>query len=214
MVDVVFSTVSDPLSAFLLRQDVTAYNDDGVLAGGLDSMMVGFMGNIMAPMAMLMNWFGYVVGTIFIIIGIMRLLKSSQEGPRGPGGIGTMATFIVGGALIAFSPMIGSLSTSLFGTPTTFTFADLAFTTGMDPAEVDHVNAVITAVVKFMLVLGMVSIMRGFFIVRDVAEGNQQASMMAAVTHLIGGALAVNIGPLVNAAQTTLGLAGFGINFG
>ena len=48
---------------------------------------------------------------------------------------------------------------------------------------------------------------------RGVAEGSQQASVMSGVTHLIAGALAVNLGPLLNAVQVTLGITGYGIAF-
>lgn len=185
-------------------------------AGGLDSVMVQFMGNLMGPVNVAINFFGFVAGMVFVMIGISRLMKSAQEGPRGPGGVGTIATFMIGGALMAFSPMIAAASNSLFQTVTpgiTETSAALQYTAGMNPAEVDHAHAVISAMLKFMIVLGLISFMRGLFIIRGVAEGNSQSSMMAGVTHIIGGALAVNLGPLVNAVQTTLGLTGVGVVF-
>jgi hypothetical protein len=191
----------------------TGWNTGGVSAGGLDAMMVNFVDDIYAPTALIMNFFGYVVGMIFVLIGITRLLKSTQEGPRGPGGIGTMATFIVGGTLIAFSPMITAMSNSLFGSGNTNSMSFLAFTAGMNPVEIGHVNAVISAATKFMMMVGMISIMRGFFIIRDVAEGNGQASMMSGITHLVGGGLAVNLGPLITSAQATLGIVGLGITY-
>jgi hypothetical protein len=61
--------------------------------------------------------------------------------------------------------------------------------------------------------VGLISFLRGIYIIREVADGNQQASMMAGLTHIIGGALAVNLGPLINAVEQTLGITGFGINF-
>lgn len=179
---------------------------------GLDRMMTDFVNSIFGPLDVLIDFFGYVAGTVLIMIGISRLLKSSQEGVRGPGGIGTIMTFLTGGALLSFSPMISAFTMSLFNGPTT-TMAALTYTAGLTGAEVEHIHAVISAMLKFVLVLGLISFMRGIFIIRSVAEGNQQASMMAGVTHLVGGALAVNLGPFLNAVQTTLGIAGFGVNF-
>lgn len=181
---------------------------------GLDGMMVSFMEDLLGPMNVLFTWFAIVAGMVLIIISIFRVMKSSQEGVRGPGGIGTLMTFLVGGALISLNPMIGALSMSLFNSPITFTYATLNYTTGMDPEEVAHAYAVISSVLAFMILVGWVSVIRGFFILRDVAEGGQQASMMAAVTHLIGGGLAINLGPLLNAVQTTLGIGEYGITFG
>ena len=51
--------------------------------------------------------------------------------------------------------------------------------------------------------------MRGMFMLREVAEGGQNASMMATLTHIIGGTVAINIIPFLSAVQTTLGISGF-----
>jgi hypothetical protein len=182
-------------------------------AGGLDSVLVAFMTNILGPMNVVLNFFGMVAGMILIMIGISRLIKSAQEGPRGPGGLGTMMTFLMGGALMSFSPMMTAFNGTLFNDASTNTMAALSYTTGMAQAEVDHAHSVISSVLKFMIILGLISFIRGLFIIRGVAEGNSQASMMAGVTHLIGGALAVNLGPLMNAVQATLGLTQYGVVF-
>lgn len=196
----------------------------GGASGGLDVMLSNFMTDIFGPMTILMNWFTLVAGTIFIIIGISRLLKSSQDGAKGPGGFGTIMTFIIGGALLSFSPLVSVMSMSLFNNPQSLTFASLSYgntggAAGATGAALLQGNAlantlsVINAIVKFMIILGLVSFARGLFIFRDVAEGGQQASIMAGTTHLLGGALAVNIGPVLNAVQTTLGVQGFGLTF-
>lgn len=184
---------------------------------GLDAMMTGFMDNIYGPMIFVMNFFGYIAGTALVMIGISRLLKSSQEGPRGPGGLGTLMTFLVGGALISLSPMIASFTTSIFsGAVVTQTGADMSNLMsygGLTTTETAHITAIISAILKFMIVLGIVSFARGLFIIREVAEGSQQASLMAGMTHLFGGALAVNLGPVLNAIQTTFNIAQYGISF-
>ena len=64
-----------------------------------------------------------------------------------------------------------------------------------------------------MTIVGLISFVRGIFIIRSVAEGSGQASIMAGVTHLVGGALAVNLGPLLAAVQWTLGITDYGIRF-
>lgn len=207
----VADAASQTLNLLIPSHQNTGFN--GTAAGlGLDRMMADFLTSIFGPMDIIINFFGYVAGVILIMIGISRLLKSAQEGPRGPGGIGTLMTFITGGALLSFSPMISAFTMSLFNGETT-TIAALQYNAGLQPDEIAHIQAVISAMLQFVLILGLISFMRGIFIVRKVAEGDQQASMMAGVTHLIGGALAVNLGPFLNAVQTTLGLAGYGVAF-
>jgi hypothetical protein len=182
-------------------------------AGGLDEMVVLLMNDVMAPMWVMISGFAYLAGIVLVLIGIFRLLKTMQEGPRGPGGIGTIFTFLTAGALFALDDIFGAINTSLFATNMTTSIPALQYTTGMTGQEVDHVHAVISAALAFMMVLGWVSVVRGLFILRDVAEGSQQASLMASFTHMIGGGLAINLGPLLNAVQTTLGLGVYGVNF-
>lgn len=182
-------------------------------AGGLDEVVSSLMEDTLGPMTILFTWFSICAGMVLVVIAIFRVMKSAQEGVRGPGGIGTLMTFLVGGALISLNPMIAAISASMFTNPVTYTYATLQYTDGMTADEVAHVHRVISAVLAFMIVVGWVSIIRGFFILREVAEGGQQASMMAAVTHLIGGGLAVNLGPLLNAVQVTLGIQAYGIDF-
>lgn len=196
----------------------TTFREDGSISCGatnsLDQAMACLMEDLLGPSHVVLNFFCFVAGMIFIMIGISRLIKSAQEGPKGPGGMGTVTTFVIGGLLLSATTILRAASSTMFGSTVTATYANLSYTTGMSADETEAVYHVISAVLKFMIIIGMISFVRGLFIIRDVAEGNQQASTMAAVTHIVGGALAVNLGPLLNAVQTTLGITGFGVAFG
>lgn len=180
----------------------------------LDEAMGCFMRDIMGPAHVTLNFFSFVAGMIFIMIGVSRLIKTSQEGARGPGGIGTLSTFVIGGLLLSASTILRAFSSSFFDSTITYSYANLQFTGGMAASETQAAHNVISAVLQFLAVLGMISFVRGLFIMRDVAEGKGNASTMAGMTHLIGGALAVNMGPLLNAIQQTLGITAFGVSFG
>ena len=213
MIEVLYTTITGV--------GLNNYSQSGWLGlttgNGLDAMMVNFTADIFGPMLFTLNFFGYIAGAVLLMIGISRLLKSAQEGPRGPGGIGTIMTFLAAAAMISLSPMIGAFSMSFFSTTTgdvAATQATLAYTTGMSGIEVQHVQAVVSSILQFMIVLGVVAFLRGIYIVREVAEGSSQASLMAGITHMVGGALAVNLGPVMNAVQSTLGLGAYGVNFG
>jgi len=217
VVIVAFNTVA----AIILPHSNSGFNNEGAGgedAAGLDVMITNLMTNTFGPMVTLIGWFGVMAGFLLIFIAIGRLMKSAQDGPRGPGGVGTIMTFITGGALLSFSPMVSSLTATVLGTTIeTATFGELGsdITAGMGDVAEGRAEAVISAIIMFVMLLGMISIMRGIFIMRGVAEGNSQASSMAGITHLIGGALAVNLGPMINAVQATLGIGpGLGITFG
>lgn len=209
VVEAVENTVSKGLSKVGMSDKFTGTAS----GGGLDAMMVRLMSDVWLPMHNLIVAFSYLAGIILVIIGISRFLKSEQEGARGPTGIGTIMTFLVAGALFSIDKMVMAISNSLFKSSTIKTAGTLVYTDGLDGTQA-HIEAVISAVVAFVILLGWISIVRGFFIMRGVSEGNSQASMMAGMTHLLGGGLAVNIGPVVNAVQETLGITDYGITFG
>mgnify|MGYP001468467596 CR=1 FL=1 len=190
----------------------TNYNTSGVSGTGLDAMIVRLMSDIWIPMQYAFIGFCYLAGVVLIIIGISRLLKTEQEGPRGPLGIGTVMTFLVGGALLSLNKTLAAAVFSIFNTDATNNAA-LQYTAGMDKAAIGHANAVIGAIMAFVAVLGWISFIRGFFIMRGVAEGNSQASAMAGITHILGGAVAINLGGFISAVQNTLQIANFGLKF-
>lgn len=182
---------------------------------GLDAMLVALMRDLWQPfLTNALPAFCYLAAIILVLIGINRLVKSSQEGPRGPGGFGTIMTFLAAGALFSANGMMEAWTVSMFTDPVITSTPALQYTAGTSAVEQDHVHAVISAIIAFMAILGWISFIRGWFILRDVAEGNQQASLMSGITHLFGGALAVNLGPLLNQVQATLGLSAYGVNFG
>lgn len=185
---------------------------DVAASGGLDSMMTMLVADIWLPLQTLLSAFAYLAGLVFLVIGIGRLLKTAQDGPRGPAGVGTIMTFVTAGILFSLDNLMGAFSMSMFGDNDIATYAVLADTTG-DTLVDRHITGVISAVLGFMILVGWISFLRGFFILRDVAEGNGQASLMAATTHMFGGALAVNLGPVMNAVQNTLGIGSFGVCF-
>lgn len=207
-------------SAFFTANQFTGWLHSGYVttecaaagARALDITVACFMRDILTPAHVLFNHFAFVAGLVFIMIGITRIMKSAQDGARGPGGLGTMMTFIVGGVLISYNAIIEFFTASLNAIGgTTATQAALSYTTGMTAAEVQHAEVIMAAILQFMILVGIISFIRGWFIIRDVAEGNQQASLMSGATHVIGGALAINLGPILAAVQSTLGITGVGL---
>lgn len=187
------------------------FNSEGASSLGLDGMLVKLISDVWMPMHGIVFAFCYLAGIFLIMIGISRLLKSEQDGPRGPASLGTMMTFLVGGALLSADKMLGASLASVFDTTVSSSNGVLVYQTGMGQTELAHAHAVIAAIVAFVAIIGWISFIRGLFILRGVSEGNSQASMMAAVTHIIGGAIAVNLGGFIMAVQNTLGITGQGV---
>lgn len=182
-------------------------------SGTLDAMAVCFISDVSEPISLLLSAFCYIGGIMLILLGISRVTRTYQEGARGPAGIGTIMTFLSGGALMSVGQMMSAFSTSIFGDATAA--YNPIFTGKVGEAlgnNADVVATTISALIAFIGIVGWIAFIRGWFVLRAVADGSQQASITQALTFLFGGALAVNIGDVVNAIAATVG-GNIGISF-
>lgn len=180
--------------------------------GGLDEMIVNLMINIGKPIELLLTSFTYIAAITLLLVGISRLTKRMEEGPRGPAGMGTIMTFLVSGALFSFADMMGVFSSSMFGDTTVMTNADIDGAVMAVAADREKVEAVIESLMAFIMIVGYIAFIRGWFVLRAFADGQNGATLAQGLTFLFGGALAINLGELVNLLQTTVGISG--ITFG
>lgn len=202
------------------EKGITPYNYRGqglyadVNGKGIDASLVNFVADLWQPLQIAIGAFGYLAGLVLTVVAISRLVKTAQDGPKGPASFGTIMTFITAGALFSLDSLMGAFSKSIFGSHVIKTYPALSarMKTGDDMVNA-QIEGVLTSIVAFVALVGWISFVRGFFIMRDVAEGNQQASLMAASTHLIAGAIAVNLGPFMMAIQSTFGISGYGLLF-
>lgn len=185
--------------------------------GGLDCMMIKLVGDLWSPVQIAVSIFCYLAGIIVVAFALRRMLDNMDKGARSPVGIGTLAMFAVGGALLSIDVIIRSISMSIFGDlfsgfkPVKLQlYGSLTYAPGVGAAGIKSINSVITTVFMFSFLVGIISIVRGLFILKEVSNGGN-ASLMAGFTHLIGGGLAVNLGPVINAIQNTLGVSSVGL---
>lgn len=180
---------------------------------GLDGMMVNFIKDITGPAFVGIEIFCYIAGILMILFAMQRLVRTAQDGARGPLGFGTVTMFIVAGVLLSFPQFLGTLDNSIFNSGgralTTVRFMSSIESAG-DTAQAKNV---FVAVLAFMAVIGFLSVVRGLFLLKSFADGGQQASMMSVVTHLVAGSIAINLGTFINAVQTSLGITDFPVTF-
>jgi hypothetical protein len=182
----------------------------GKLSGGevgtVDGMLLSLTSNIYGPSLMLFGIFSYVAGVFVLMNAIFRLTKGMDQGPRGPLGLGTAMSFFLAAVLLSMPQALGAISTTLFGDTGIVTNPVFADSGGMDADLKARAEQIMLAVESFLIIIGIISFFRGWFILRSVADGGGQATAMSAFSHIIAGVIAVNIGPFVNAVQNTFGL--------
>lgn len=185
-------------------------------AQGLDMFMVNMVTDILGPIMAGVSVLTYAAGLFLLFSGLQRLTKGAQEGPKGPAGLGTLMNFAVGSALMSFSPFLQMTLNSVFGTNRVTTYpnmSNIATQIGVDSAQMAQTTAVITALLAFLSIVGVISFARGLFMLKDTADGAQNASLMGSMSHLVAGVCCVNFGAFANMLQTTLNLQQYGIVF-
>lgn len=190
------------------EHNVSGYTNATLSAGGLDKMVVDVISDIAYPAELMLTAFSYLSGILLLIVGISRLTKRMEEGPRGPAGMGTIMTFVAAGALFSFGDSIGSFSTSLFGDTTVATESAISDEIIEDDDDRERIQTVIEGVMVFVMLVGYIAFIRGWFVLKAFADGQQGATVAQGLTFLFGGSLAINLGELVNALQETVGVAG------
>ena len=174
----------------------------------VDGMIYNFISNIHAPMVTLITVFAYVSAIVFLMIAIDKMVKMSQDGFKGVPPISVIGNLVVAGALFAFGDMAGVFSTSFFGDATVNTYSVISTDVMSNTEDAERIATVIDAVMGFIALVGLIAFLRGWFVLRDVAEGGEQqtATLSEALTLLIGGTLAINLGELLNILQNTIGI--------
>ena len=183
----------------------------------LDEVVVKIVADISGPVSVLLSLFCMIAGLAFLLVAISRLTKTAQQGPMGPTGMGTIMTFVAASALLSMSRMVGAFSGTLFGDEKISTYAVLSpnINTALGTGA-GQVISTIEALMTFIMIVGYIAFIRSWFVLKAYADHPQPGTLAQGLTFLFGGALAINLGDLVNAISTTLGYTGaggFGVAF-
>lgn len=185
----------------------TGFGTAALTPGGMDEMIVNLMQDISGPLEGLLTAFTYISAIALLLVGISRLTKRMDDGPRGPAGMGTVMTFLASGALFSFGSSMGVFTTSIFGDTSIMTQSSIT-STSIAAADAAKIERVIEALMVFVMLVGYIAFIRGWFVLKAFADGQNGATMAQGLTFLFGGALAINLGELINMIQASLGITG------
>ncbi len=180
----------------------------------LDEMLAKFIANIQGPLLTLLNAGSYAVGALFVMKGLLKAIKFTDEGARGQQkSLGIASTLIIGAALLALPNTLNMMSDTLLGgsgNASSNNFNALVYPDGTDgsmtPEEKAKIENTTKAVLAFVQIIGLIGFVKGLALLRSATDGNTQASVAAALTHIIGGAMAWNMVHMVNIISETVGV--------
>lgn len=155
--------------------------------------MISKGAEVWAAFGWLSIMFSRVAGIFLCIVGITKLFAAANGGR---GGLNAAAMYIISGALLVAVPSFMGIMTN--------TFLSEGFHGTNLLSKVDAGNKfagsaeAVKSVLMFVSLLGHIAFIRGIFIMKGIGS-SQNATLGRALTHLVGGALAINI-------QTTTGI--------
>lgn len=175
---------------------VSGFAGGGGSASGLDGVAVAFAASL--PALMNIVKIGAMAAGIFLILRAILWLPQMEQGRVEPGKIAW--TLTSGAVLWSLLPMIDMVMHTQGQTSQTTNL----LTAHYNATSGGGFNATIAAVLTFIQLIGFIAFVRGTLILKAIGD-NKDGTMGRALTHILGGAAAMNIGWTVKMLATTIG---------
>jgi hypothetical protein len=171
---------------------------------GLDHSLGLLVKDIWQPlMENALPFFCYIAGLAFLINGLRKMADAGASGGQGPGfmSMQSVGQFGVAAAFLSGGFVMTVLQQTLFGGNE---LKIVQFTNVGGTAFGDRANDALWAVFTFLRIVGYIAVIRGLLMLKGVSDGAQNASLSAAMTHMIAGAALANSGGFIDLVQNTL----------
>lgn len=173
--------------------------------------------HLLGPLITLLLIISYAAG-IFMIIRALSLLRNFGSSQARPGEmVGPLVYILVGAVLIYLPSTTDVMSRTIFGTnmTTVVTGGNINLAAqgrasnvilNYSPTTIEDQWAdIVDTVVLYMQFIGFLAFVRGWFIISHAGQpGAQPGNIPKGLTHIIGGIIAVNFMPMINALSNTV----------
>ncbi len=171
----------------------------------LDAMLVSFVDNIKNPMTFLLSAIAITMGVFFVVRGLMKASKFGTDPKAQPTAI--LANLIVGVVLFVVGQSLDVIVASVFGSsgiggPSVISWS---FAQSLGLSASGRFQSAVRAALTFVQLIGMISFIRGWVIMKNVAEGQAKETMAQGIIHVVGGVCAINIYYFLVAMDSTFG---------
>lgn len=175
---------------------------------GLDQVLNNLVKNIHGPMFTLLSGISIAVGLFFIARGLLKASKYGMD-PRSDNVKNILVNLIIGTILISVSSMLPVMLNSLFGSSSPDNISGWIGLNwnklGLVPTQTQAADNAVKAGLAFVQIFGGISFVRGWMMIKNAVEGNGNQTVPQGLTHIIGGAMAINIATMLKIIDNTLG---------
>lgn len=145
----------------------------------------------------------FVAGLFITAMGLYKFKEYSEAGGRMK--LSMPLGMVAVGALLVIMPGMISTATETLSLGANTGKSLLSQNTGGSEAGA-AISGAVTGILLFVKLIGHIAFFRGLLILKGLSEGNQSATMGRALTHIFGGAAAININATAALLTSTLGM--------
>ena len=168
----------------------------------LGRAMISLVRDLEPGLLLLVSALCYLLALVAFAQGLLRLFRTSEDKFHAPSGTGTALCFLICIVMAALPSWLAAASESLFGTAAPPGTASLGY--GGRGAGYDALLAAVFAIVGLV---GLSAFIRGAFVLRAAADARPGANAPRAFAHMAGGIAAWHLPAVIDALQTSLGIA-------
>jgi intracellular multiplication protein IcmC len=148
------------------------------------------------PLVRLVTSAAYLIGIFF---GIRAILALRNLSGNNQGGIKTFLVYIsISSAMLYLPTAIDAFVVTIFNS----TISPISYTENTSSLIPASLNAIIMRLIQL---IGLISFIRGWLLLGNLANSNGQPVFAKALVHVIGGVLAINVEGTKNIIYATIG---------
>jgi hypothetical protein len=171
----------------------------------LDLMMAGFISNIKNPLMEVSSVVAILAGMFMIVHGLMKASKYGTD-PKVHSMHSILTNLGFGAVLMAIGDNLEMMLASIFGTntitaPSSLTWSGL---TQLTQGATAQFHIVVAAALTFVQLIGIIAFIRGWLMMKKFMDGGN-VSFAQALTHILGGCIAVNVAAFLEIMDKTFG---------
>ena len=168
----------------------------------LGQAMIALVSDLEPGLLLLVSALCYLLALTAFAQGLLRLLKTSEDKFHAPSGGGTALSFLICIVMAALPSWLTAAGESLFGAGAPSSAASLGY-----GGRVADYDALLAAVFTLVGLVGLFAFIRGAFVLRAAADGKPGATAPRAFAHMVGGIAAWHIVAVIEAVQSSFGIA-------
>jgi len=181
----------------------------GKIADGasLDLVMNNLVKNISLPMFTILAGLSIAIGIFLVVRGLLKAAKYGVD-PRSDNVKSITTNLLIGAIMISIGNVLPAALLTIFGVSDP---SDISKFSGLDwsgvsgSASTDAADNAVKAGLAFVQIIGGIAFVRGWLMIKNAIEGTGQQTVPQGITHIIGGAMCINIPLMLKVLDATFG---------